>query len=102
MRISRPFHLAGITVAVLLIAGCAQSTNQASATSEAAPAAAPANPPQVVPAKAAFWPMYTAAHRWSSDVLLLRVTAKALPGYKNEIGKAGVWEAAFGSPSLHQ
>lgn len=86
-------------MAVLLLAGCSQSTTKSAVPAEAAK---PASPPQIVAAKTAFWPMYTAAHQWASDVVALRLTAKQLPGYRNEGGKAGMWEATFASPSLHQ
>jgi hypothetical protein len=55
-----------------------------------------------VAAKTAFWPMYTAARHWSTDIVILRLTPKEVPGFKNEGGKAAMWEAMFGSPSQHQ
>lgn len=100
MNISlRQSVISAATLAVLLVAGCAQSAvnTPASSQPEATPQASA--PPEVVPAKAAFWPMYTAAHQWASDVVVLRVTAKQLPGYKNQAGKAGMWEAVFASAS---
>lgn len=91
-----------MAVAVLLLAGCSQSTTQPSATNQAASAAKPAGPPQLVPAKTAFWPMYTSAHNWAPDVITLQVTAKEVPGFKNEAGKAAMWQVAFASPSLRE
>jgi hypothetical protein len=85
-------------VAVLFLAGCSQSTTKVSASNQPV-ADKPAAPPEVVVAKTAFWPMYRDAHNWASDVVLLKIAAKDAPGYKNEDGKAAVWEATFGSPS---
>jgi hypothetical protein len=46
--------------------------------------------------------MYKSAHDWAPDVVAIRVTQMDLAGYRNAAGRAGLWEAAFGSPSLHQ
>ncbi|MDR5727658.1 MAG: hypothetical protein RB191_09550 [Terriglobia bacterium] len=94
--------VSAVAVAVLLLAGCSKSTTQPSATNQPASAAKPAGPPQLVPAKTAFWPMYTSAHNWAPDVITLQVTAKEVPGFKNEAGKAAMWQAAFASPSLRE
>jgi hypothetical protein len=96
MNALRNFSL--IALATALLAGCASSTSSPSATTETAPAAKAA--PQVITAKTAFWEMYKTAHAWSSDAEPIRITAREIPGYKNEGGKAGMWEAVFGSPSL--
>ena len=93
--------VSAMTVAVLLFAGCSQSTAPpANNASEAVTKAA--GPPQIVTAKAAFWPMYTSARSWATDVVALRLTSEEVPGFKNEDGKAAMWEATFASPSLHQ
>jgi hypothetical protein len=44
--------------------------------------------------------MYKTAHAWASDAQPMRLTMKEVPGYKNAAGKAGMWEAVFGSASL--
>jgi hypothetical protein len=88
-------------VAMLLLAGC-QETTKAPVTDESKTARAPAGPPEPVAAKTAFWPMYTAARHWSTDIEILRLTPKEVPGFKNEAGKSAMWEAMFASPSLHQ
>jgi hypothetical protein len=44
--------------------------------------------------------MYKTAHAWASDAEPIRISAREVPGYKNENGKAGMWEAVFASPSL--
>lgn len=91
--------LAGVAALSALLTGCSRSKAPAAATQEA-PAqeslSAPAGP---VAAKDAFYPMYKAARAWAPDVEVLRLTEKTLAGYKNEGGKAAMWEAVFASPS---
>ncbi len=91
-------------VAVLLLAGCSRTSSAPTAAANPAggPSAQTVAAPQVVPAKEAFWPMYKEAHSWAGDAEVMRVTAKVLPGFRNEAGKAGMWEAVFASPSLHK
>lgn len=89
-------------LATLLIAGCAGSKSAPAANNAAEPSTVSAATPEIITAKTAFWPMYKAAHTWAPDVVLIRLTAKPLPGFTNQAGKAAVWEAAFGSPSLRQ
>ena len=91
-----------MAVAVLFFAGCTQSTTNAPAGSESQAAAKPAAPTEPVPAKTAFWPMYTSARNWAPDIQTISVVAGEVPGFKNEAGKAAMWEATFGSPSLRQ
>ena len=93
--VTRPWALTAI--AALLLAGCSQSTPQSDSDASAAPK--PAAPTGPVAAKTAFYPMYTAAHTWAPDVMILRVAAKDVPGFTNGAGKAAMWEATFGSPS---
>jgi hypothetical protein len=88
-------------VAMLLLAGCLEKT-KTTVTDESKTARAPAGPPEPVTGKTAFWLMYTPARHWSTDILILRLTPKEVPGFKNEGGKAAMWEAMFASPSLHQ
>jgi len=85
--------------AVLFLGGCSPSST--TAASDVNAAKAPAAPPELVTAKTAFWPMDTAAVSWASDAVPLAMTAKDLAGFKNEGGKAAMWEATFVSPSLH-
>lgn len=98
----RQYAIGLAAVALAILAGCSQSATSPAVSAHSAAATEAAGPAQIVAAKTAFWPMYTAAHQWAPDVLVMRVTAKQLPGFKNEGGKAAMWEAAFGSPSLHQ
>lgn len=95
--------VAGLAVlAALLMAGCAGSSSAPDVKNAPEPSTVSAATPETITGKAAFWPMYKAAHSWAPDVVLIRLTARPLPGFKNEAGKAALWEAAFGSPSLHQ
>lgn len=83
-------------LALLLLAGCSRSSgNPATAAPEAS------IPAQPTTAKNALGPLYNAAHRWASDAVLLRMTAKEISGYTNNSGNAALWEASFGSPSAH-
>lgn len=82
--------------------GCGRTPAPAVPSSSAAPAAASTTAPEVVAAKNPFWLMYKSAHEWAPDVEAVRLTQKQLTGFKNGAGKAGLWEAAFASPSLHQ
>jgi len=91
-----------MAAAVLLFVGCSESSTKPTDQSQAQAAAQPAAAPQVVAAKTAFWPMYKEAHAWAPDVVVMRMTAKEVPGYKNDAGKAGMWEAVFASPSLRK
>ena len=85
--------------AALFLAGCS-STTPSSAPQPAAETPPAAATPQIVTGKTAFWEMYKTAHAWASDAQPIRLTMKEVPGYKNEAGKAGMWEAVFGSASL--
>jgi hypothetical protein len=92
--------VSAMAVALLLVAGCSQ-TNKPSVVDESK-APAPKGPPEPVTGKTAFWEMYVAARHWTTDIVTLRLTPKEVPGFKNEAGKAAMWEAMFASPSLHQ
>ena len=99
MRNSIRFFAAAF-VAAALMTGCSNGNGIGSTTPSVVKAADVA--PTPVTAKTALGPMYKAALAWSSDVQLMRLSPKELAGYKNADGKAAMWEAAFGSPSLHQ
>jgi hypothetical protein len=96
----KQFAAGAVAVGVIFFAGCNSSPTPAASDTPAA--AAPAGPPPLVSAQTAFSPMYKAAITWASDAELIRMTAKEVPGFKNEGGKAAMWEAGFGSPSKHQ
>lgn len=89
----------GVVCAVLFFGGCS-SSSKVSASDEGAPKV-PAAPPELVTARTAFWPMDTAAMGWTNDAVLLSLEAKELTGFKNEGGKAAMWEAKFGSRNQH-
>jgi hypothetical protein len=93
--------ISAFAFAVLLLGGCSQSTTPP-VNNEAAEAKKPAGPPELVSAKTAFWPMYTAARKWSADAETLKLEPAEVPGFTNGSGKAAMWKATFGSPSLHQ
>jgi hypothetical protein len=88
--------------AVLILAGCTQPATNAPASNETPAAATPAAPPEPVAAKTAFWLMYTPARSWAPDIQTISVVAGEVPGFKNEAGKAAMWQATFGSPTLRQ
>lgn len=93
--------VSAMTVAVLLLAGCSQTTTPA-VSNESGAAKESTGPPEPVTAKTAFGEMYTSARQWATDLVLLRLTPKDVPGFKNEAGKAAMWQATFASPSQHQ
>jgi hypothetical protein len=93
--------VSAMTLAVLLLAGCSQTTKPA-VSNESGPAKEPAGPPEPVTAKTAFGAMYTSARQWAKDLVLLTLTPKDVPGFKNEAGKAAMWQATFASPSARQ
>jgi hypothetical protein len=89
------------TISLIALSACAPSPKTASTETETKPAQ-PAPPPEPVPAKTAFWPMYTSARTWTTDFVILKVEAKEVPGFKNENGKAAMWQATFASPSRQE
>jgi hypothetical protein len=46
--------------------------------------------------------MYMAARNWSTDFVTLKLVPEDVPGFKNEAGKAAMWQATFASPSRHE
>ena len=85
-----------LAATLLLLSGCSQSPAPSTAATN------PPAPPQTITAKTAISPLYKAALAWSGDVQIMHMTTREVPGFKNEAGKAAMWEAAFGSPSKHQ
>ncbi len=51
--------------------------------------------------KTAYWPLYKSAVAWSPDVVVMKIAAKDVPGFKKDAGKAAMWEVTFASPSKH-
>jgi hypothetical protein len=98
-RTFQRFSAVAAFLALLAFAGCSQSTTPAV---DASTATAPAAAPQPVTAKVAFGLMYKSALAWSSDVQLLTLKPMEVPGFKNDAGKAAMWEAQFASPSKVQ
>jgi hypothetical protein len=93
---------AALAVAVLGLAACSSEpakTTEAKTDTDAAKKA-PAGPPEPVLAKTAFYEMYTPAHAWAADMMPISLKSGEVAGVKNADGKAGVWIAVFGSPSM--
>lgn len=99
--VRKPSAVSIMAVTVLLLAGCTQSPKTPVNDTSAA-ATKPAGPPQLVTAQTAFGILYKSALAWTPDVVMLKLAAKEVPGFKNEDGKAAMWEATFASPSLHR
>ncbi len=87
-------------IALLMMAGCANSRKAPTKTSstEASKTVAP----QPVTGETAFWAMYKLAFAWARDLEPLTLDSGDLPNMKCEAGKAPIWKANFGSPSLHE
>ena len=88
-----------LIVAVLALTACSgpvTTTDLAKTEKDKAESSAP---PVPVTAKTAFYEMYKPAYAWANDMLPLTMEAKTLDAVKNEDGKAGMWQATFGSPS---
>jgi len=88
---------AAILASCALLGSCSEAPKTAAASSDAPKEAAPVLAP--VSGKTAYWEMYAAARKWSTDAETLEVQSKSIPGIANESGKAGMWTATFASPS---
>jgi hypothetical protein len=93
--------VSAMAVSLLLLAGCSQANKPAAPGSAAANAPTTAAP-QLVTAQTAFAPMYKSARAWSPDVEMLTLRPKEVPGFKEDAGKAAMWEASFASKLHHQ
>ena len=91
-----------VTVAALLFVGCNSSSTPAASDTAAAPKPAAEAPAAPVTGKTAYWPVYKSAVAWSPDVVVTRIAAREVPGFKNGEGKAAMWEVTFASPSKNQ
>jgi hypothetical protein len=92
--------LSSTALALLFLSSCSQpAPKTVSAEADTKTEAAPVVP---VTAKDALWPMYTSARNWTTDFVILKLTPKELSGFKNDNGKAGMWEATFASPNRHE
>ncbi len=95
------FGLSAATVAALLFAGCNSSSTPAVSDNSTAAKPAAEAPALPVTGKTAYYPLYKSAFSWSPDVVLMKIAAKDLTGFKKEGGKAAVWEVTFAAPSKH-
>ena len=93
-----PAILAGVSLVVLSACSPSPKVTTEAETKPAEPAA----PPVPIPAKTAFWEMYKSARNWTTDFVILKVASKEVPGYKNEAGKAAMWEVTFASPTKQE
>jgi hypothetical protein len=97
------FVRTAFAVAVISLTACSSEPAKTSEVkTEDAAKKAPAGPPEPVSGKTAFYEMYTPAHSWAPDMLPITLRSGEVAGVKNADGKAGMWTAVFGSPSLHQ
>ena len=78
-----------VTIAILFLTACSEAPKESSGG-----ASGPSTP---VTGKTAFWPMYTAAYKWASEMVPLKLESRDAPGSKSEPGKATTWAATFGS-----
>ena len=83
------FLRAVVSIALLFLTACSEPPKESSSGSS--------TPSAPVTGKTAFWPMYTAAYKWSSGMVPIKLESKDPPGSKSEPGKAGTWTATFGS-----
>jgi hypothetical protein len=94
--------VAVFSVAVIGLSACSsEPAKTIEAKTDDTAKKAPAGPPEPVPAKTAFYEMYTPAHGWAADLLPISLKSGELAGVKNAEGKAGFWTAVFVSPSQH-
>lgn len=98
---NRLWNVALVAAAVSLAACSSEPAKTTAPDTDTAVKQAPAGPPQPIAAKAAFWEMYTPAHKWAADLVPISLKSGEVAGVKNADGKAGVWTAIFGSPSQH-
>jgi hypothetical protein len=96
------FFLSITAAAIVLAPACRQATKPAAKSDTAATKKKPAIPPGPVTAQLAYYEIYKPARAWASDVLALSLASGDLPGISNDGGKAGVWTAAFVSPSRRE
>lgn len=71
-------------------------------TVKASEPAAPETATAPITAKTAYLAMYKSAYKWSPDVVLLKLNPDPRPGFGFDAGKAGIWEAMFGSSSKRE
>lgn len=90
-----------LSLASLFLSGCSQGT-QPTPVAENEVKEEPPAPVEPVTAKTALWPMYMSARGWTTDFVILKMEPKEVPGFKNEGGKAAMWQATFASPSRHE
>jgi len=91
-----------LTVAILMLSSCSQTSNPAGGNVATVQASEPSNAAGPVTAKTAYGSMYKSAYKWAPDLVLLKLAPKDAAGLASGGGKAGAWEATFASPSKHE
>jgi len=90
---------------VAVLSACSDASKTTTATGDASPNASGsvAAAPAPVSGKTAYWEMYTKARSdWAKDLQPLALESDVVPGMTNGDGKAAMWVATFGSPSLKE
>src|SRR5215470_11451532 len=71
-------------------------------TSPAPQAPPKAQPPEALTGRSAFQQLYVAARGWAGDIRPFRLESIAFGENNGRDGKAGLWKAAFASPSMRK
>ncbi len=87
---------------IAVLSGCSDASKTATSDASVDAAKAVAVTPVPVSGKTAYWEMYTKARDWAKDLQPLALESDAIPGMSNGDGKAAMWVATFGSPSLKE
>lgn len=91
-----------LTATMLFLSSCSQGSRPSGGEGTTVKAEEPSTSHELVTAKAAYLAMYKSAYKWASDLVMLRLTPKEVPGFTNASGKAAMWEAVFASPGKHE
>jgi hypothetical protein len=85
---------------IAVLSGCGDTAKTTEAAVDAAKTVSVT--PVPVSGKTAYWEMYTKAREWAKDLQPLALESDSVPGMSNGDGKAAMWVATFGSPSLKE
>lgn len=91
-----------IFLSLMTIAACSSGEKKAPENTSAEPAATEQHkdePPEYVTAREAFQKLYVAARSFAGDVKPYRLESTYTKGAPAQEGQAGLWRAAFASPS---
>src|SRR6202521_5999774 len=87
---------AGLTLILMLMAGCSSAPGKPAASETPQPKA-----PEAISGSSAFFKCYISARIWAPDAQPYRVESYATADSKGRDGKAEEWRAGFASPSKH-